>query len=683
MFKNLKIRWKILLSSYLGILTAVILMTSFIVFSMKQNVAREVKTIRQDEIAKVKTQLKNYVDIAYETINANIKEAHSKKHIIALYGPRLKNIIDIAFNFVKQAQKEVAEGKMSLAAAQKMAADNIKNIRYDKGQGYVWINDTTLPYPKMIMHPTVPALDGKVMDSPKFNCALGKKENLFTAFVESCNSNNGEAYVDYLWPKPTKNGLTKEQPKLSYVREVKDWNWLIGTGIYVDEVLPDIIEKTKNDIKKMRYNNGIGYFWINDTTLPYPKMIMHPVAPALDGKVMDSPKFNCALGRKENLFTAFVKSCKRNNGEAYVEYFWPKPTKNGLTKEQPKLSYVREYKPLHWIVGTGAYIDTIDAMVKRKTDSVNAQIKSMLMKIGIIVAVVTLLAMAGLWFIANLISIPLLKCTAFAAQLGEGNLNASVDIDSTDEVGELASSMRAMGEKLKNSIGNIRGISQHLSAGAASQADSIKETSSSLEKITAMTKCGLENAHLGEQLISETGTTVSQANKAMEKLQSFMHEIAASSRETQQIIKTIDEIAFQTNLLALNAAVEAARAGEAGAGFGVVADEVRNLAMRAAEAAQTTTSQLETTVKQIEVGDELTNSAGQKFNSVNDKVSKLGALIGEISQSATKQAASINQVDEAVSNINMVVQNTAADANKLVVAVNIFRTAEDEETGHS
>ncbi len=652
-------------------------MTSFLVFSMKQNVAREVKTIRRDEMAKVKVQLKNYVDIAYETISANIKEAHNKKHIIALYGPRLKNIVDIAFNFVNQAKKEVAEGKMSLAAAQKMAADNIKNIRYDQGRGYVWINDTTLPYPKMIMHPTVPALDGKVLNSPKFNCALGKKENLFTAFVKSCKSNNGEAYVDYLWPKPTKNGLTKKQPKLSYVREVKGWNWIIGTGIYVDEVLPEIIEKTKNDIKKMRYNNGIGYFWINDTTMPYPRMIMHPIAPALDGKVMDSPKFNCALGKKENLFTAIVELCKRNNGEAYVEYLWPKPTRNGLTKKQPKLSYVREYKPLHWIVGTGAYIDTIDAMVKQKTDSVNVQIKSMLIKIGLIMAVVTLLALIGLWFIASLISTPLLKCTAFAARLGEGDLNASVDIDSTDEVGELASSMRAMGEKLKNSIGNIREIARHLSAGAVSQAESIKKTASSLEEITAMTKCGQENAQSGEQLINETGATVIQANKAMEKLQSFMHEIAKSSRETQQIIKTIDEIAFQTNLLALNAAVEAARAGEAGAGFGVVADEVRNLAMRAAEAAQTTTNQLETTVKQIEVGDELTNSAGQKFNSVNDKVSKLGTLIHEISRSANEQAASINQVDEAVSNINAVVQNTASDADRLVIAVDIFRTAED------
>jgi methyl-accepting chemotaxis protein len=677
MFKNLKIRWKILLSSYLGILTAIILMTSFVVLSMRQNVAREVKTIRRDEMAKVKVQLKNYVDIAYETISANIKEAHNKKHIIALYGPRLKNIVDIAFNFVNQAKKEVAEGKMSLAAAQKMAADNIKNIRYDQGRGYVWINDTTLPYPRMIMHPIAPALDGKVMNNPKFNCALGKKENLFTAFVKSCNRNNGEAYVDYLWPKPTKTGLTKEQPKLSYVRKVKNWNWIIGTGIYVDEVLPDIIEKTKNDIKKMRYNNGIGYFWINNTTLPYPKMIMHPTAPALDGKIMNNPKFNCALGKKENLFTAIVELCRRNNGEAYVNYLWPKPTKNGLTKKQPKLSYVREYKPLHWIVGTGAYIDTIDAMVRQKTNNVNTQIKSMVIKIGIIMAVVTMLAFIGLWFTANLISTPLLKCTAFAARLGEGNLNASVDIDSTDEVGELAASMRAMGKKLKKSIGNIREISQHLSDGAASQAESIKETSSSLEEITTMTKCGLENAQSGEQLINEARTTVSQANKAMEELQAFMHEIAKSSRETQQIIKTIDEIAFQTNLLALNAAVEAARAGEAGAGFGVVADEVRNLAMRAAEAAQTTTNQLESTVKQIETGDELTASAGQKFNSVNNKVSKLGVLIHEISQSANEQATSINQVDEAVSNINTVVQNTAADAHQLVVAVHIFQTAKD------
>jgi methyl-accepting chemotaxis protein len=143
-----------------------------------------------------------------------------------------------------------------------------------------------------------------------------------------------------------------------------------------------------------------------------------------------------------------------------------------------------------------------------------------------------------------------------------------------------------------------------------------------------------------------------------------MKEITTASEETSKIIKTIDEIAFQTNLLALNAAVEAARAGEAGAGFAVVAEEVRNLAMRAADAAKNTSGLIEGTVKKIKDGSDLVLKANEAFSEVSISTSKVGELVGEIAAASQEQAQGIDQINKAVTEMDKVTQQTAANAEE-------------------
>ncbi len=210
----------------------------------------------------------------------------------------------------------------------------------------------------------------------------------------------------------------------------------------------------------------------------------------------------------------------------------------------------------------------------------------------------------------------------------------------------------------------VSSSSQSLAQGASEQAASIEETSASLEEISSMTKKNAGNSQEADGIVKEAGKLVNEASQAMQQVASSMEEISKASEETRKIIKTIDEIAFQTNLLALNAAVEAARAGEAGAGFAVVAEEVRNLAIRAADAARNTAALIEGTEKKVTDGARLFNQTNEAFVQVSESASKVGELVGEISAASNEQAVGIEEVNKAVTEMDKVTQQNAANAEE-------------------
>jgi methyl-accepting chemotaxis protein len=209
---------------------------------------------------------------------------------------------------------------------------------------------------------------------------------------------------------------------------------------------------------------------------------------------------------------------------------------------------------------------------------------------------------------------------------------------------------------------------RQLAEGAGSQASSLEETSSSLEELSAMTKQNADNATQARAMMHEASQIVKKVNRHMDDMAKAIAEITKSSEETGKIIKMIDEIAFQTNLLALNAAVEAARAGEAGAGFVVVADEVRNLAMRSAEAAKNTSELIENTMKAVKNGNELTGYTQEVFKDNIASSMKIGHLVDETATASQEQAHGIAQINRAIAEMDKVVQQTAHSAESSAAA---------------
>ncbi len=224
--------------------------------------------------------------------------------------------------------------------------------------------------------------------------------------------------------------------------------------------------------------------------------------------------------------------------------------------------------------------------------------------------------------------------------------------------------MHETADQVATAANQVSSSSQLLAEGASAQASAIEETSSSLEEMSSMTRQNAENANHANSLMGETKNTVERADGSMKQLTSSMKEISGASEETSKIVKTIDEIAFQTNLLALNAAVEAARAGEAGAGFAVVANEVRNLAMRAAEAAKNTSVLIEGIVRKIKEGSAIVEKTNGEFVEMSRSAGKSAELVGEISAASNEQAQGVSQISKAITDMDKVVQQNAATAEE-------------------
>ena len=234
----------------------------------------------------------------------------------------------------------------------------------------------------------------------------------------------------------------------------------------------------------------------------------------------------------------------------------------------------------------------------------------------------------------------------------------------TGPITQIIAGLTEGADQVNDAAGQVSSSSQQLAQGSSEQAASLEETSSALEQVAAMTRTNAQNARQANDLSDQARNAARSGDETMEQLNDAMTAINESSGKISKIIKVIEEIAFQTNLLALNAAVEAARAGEHGKGFAVVADEVRNLAQRAAKAAQETTGLIDDSVNRAKEGTDVAGKVGNALGEIVADVTKVADLVNGITKASDEQAQGVDQVNTAVSEMDKITQQNAAGAEE-------------------
>ncbi|HCT1828333.1 methyl-accepting chemotaxis protein [Escherichia coli] len=354
-----------------------------------------------------------------------------------------------------------------------------------------------------------------------------------------------------------------------------------------------------------------------------------------------------------------------------------------------------------------AYMEQNDRLYDIAVSDNNASY-SQAMWILVGVMIVVLAVIFAVWFgiKASLVA-PMNRLIDSIRHITGGDLVKPIEVDGSNEMGQLAESLRHMQGELMRTVGDVRNGANAIYSGASEiatgnndlssrteqQAASLEETAASMEQLTATVKQNAENARQASHLALSASETAQRGGKVVDNVVQTMRDISTSSQKIADIISVIDGIAFQTNILALNAAVEAARAGEQGRGFAVVAGEVRNLAQRSAQAAREIKSLIEDSVGKVDVGSTLVESAGETMAEIVSAVTRVTDIMGEIASASDEQSRGIDQVGLAVAEMDRVTQQNAAlveesaaaaaaleeQASRLTEAVAVFRIQQQQQ----
>jgi methyl-accepting chemotaxis protein len=327
-----------------------------------------------------------------------------------------------------------------------------------------------------------------------------------------------------------------------------------------------------------------------------------------------------------------------------------------------------------WQEAMDENIELQKANNKIDVDLANEAYRSAQMLMLVLAGLAILLGGAIAWFVARSITRPIGEAVAVARTVASGDLSSRIHVESQDETGQLLQALKDMNDSLVSIVGQVRTGTDtiatasnqiasgnlDLSSRTEQQASSLEETASSMEEMTSTVKQNADNARQANQLAISASEVALKGGAVVSQVVDTMESINASSKKIVDIIGVIDGIAFQTNILALNAAVEAARAGEQGRGFAVVASEVRNLAQRSAAAAKEIKSLIGDSVGKVETGAKLVDEAGSTMQAIVESIKSVTDIMGEITTASQEQTSGIEQINQAITQMDEVTQQNAA-----------------------
>ena len=599
-------------------------------------------------------------------------------------GIETKKVVEVVVNILNDFNSKVESNQMTLPDAQKQALEMIKNLRYD-GKEYFWINDLQA---NMIMHPIQPELDGKNMSGEKD--PNGKY--IFSDMVKICRD-KGEGLITYMWPKP---GHDKPVPKISYVKLFDKWGWIVGSGIYVDDVESSIYAITGNVFLILFIVIGIIitsiYFISKKITRPLIELreAANKVAEG-DVDVSIVSNSNDEIGQLEKSFVLLIADMKLQAQAAHSIssgnldiVLKPKSTKDILAISLIEVittlkNLVEELKNL-----TG---NALNGNLAQRGDASKFQ--------GGYKDIVN-----GVNTTLDAVIAPIKEGSNVLEQLAKGDLTVKMTGDYRGDYQIIKNSINSVAESLSNTISEvteavsatasasneISSSTEEMASGANEQSAQTTEIASAVEE---MTKTILENsrnasyaaetakmsgdkAKQGGLVVQQTILGMNRISEVVSKSAEKVFTLGKNSDKIGEIIQVIDDIADQTNLLALNAAIEAARAGDQGRGFAVVADEVRKLAERTTKATKEIAEMIKEIQKEtasavesigqgtseVEKGKVSAVEAGKVLQEIIEGAQKVSDIATQVAAASEEQSSASEQISKNIEGISNVTQQS-------------------------
>ncbi|HMK61551.1 MAG TPA: methyl-accepting chemotaxis protein [Dissulfurispiraceae bacterium] len=533
-----------------------------------------------------------------------------------------ESVVDIAYNLIYEYDARAKKGEFSIEEAQKRAVARIKELRYKKDE-YFWINDMQ---PIMIMHPTQPQLDGK--DLNDYKDPNGKK--LFVAMVNVCKE-KGSGFVDYDWPRP---GQTKPVPKISYVKLYQPWGWIIGSGIYVDDVKTQIA--TVRNVVLIA--TGIGIILLLIINLVWVRAVIVKPLSAIETVINNVKKGNYADRIKINSRDEFY-----DIAETFNETMDRMTVLIQTEEERKKMQNdIIRFLNILSAASEGDLSQTAEVtpdIFGSLADAFNLMVEGLAVHIKAV------------------------------KESAEGANNSSQSL--ADIIAKLETGADMQKTEVKTASEAVKASAD--SAGQIAEKTKVAQRISE-DAFTAINRGGkiVSDSINGMQLIR---VTVQAINKRMKLLAEKLMEIGIISQ-------LISEIANRTNLLALNASIEAARAGEQGKGFVIIADEIRGLAERSSKStkqitdiigaiqteAATVTKHLEEETNYVEMETNMASDTGTIFGQIETIIKNIGSITTEIDSATNEQKGITTKVSlsmEEVQRISQEVLNIVHDLTEI------------------